>query len=62
MTQILSKNGLLGCPPPAGTGSQEVVAQQARRRFSAQYKLHILQEAERSAPGLVDDQRGQDQL
>jgi transposase len=51
MTQILSKNGTSSLPAPAGAGSEEVVARPTRRRFSAQYKLRILQEAERCAPG-----------
>jgi transposase len=51
MTQILSKNGTSSLPAPAGAGSEEVVARPARRRFSAQYKLRLLQEAERCASG-----------
>ena len=35
----------------AGAGSEEVVARPTRRRFSAQYKLRIVHEAERCAPG-----------
>jgi transposase-like protein len=51
MTQSFSKNGGSSLPAPAGAGSEEIVARPARRRFSAAYKLHILQEAERCAPG-----------
>jgi len=51
MTETLSKNGTSSLPAPAGAGSEEVVARPTRRRFSAQYKLRMLQEAERCAPG-----------
>jgi transposase-like protein len=51
MTQSLSKNGTSSLP--AGAGSEEVVARPTRRRFSAEYKLRILHEAERCAPGQV---------
>jgi len=43
-------NGSL--PAPAGAGS-EVVARPIRRRFSAEYKLRILQEADRCPEGEV---------
>ena len=51
MTTTLSNNGTSSLPAPAGAGSEEVVARPTRRRFSAQFKLRILQEAERCAPG-----------
>ena len=51
MTQTLSNNGTSSLAAPAGAASEEVVARPTRRRFSAQFKLRILQEAERSAPG-----------
>jgi transposase len=51
MTQTQSKNGTSSLPAPAGAGSEEVVARPTRRRFSAQYKLQILHEAERCVPG-----------
>ena len=51
MTAIQSKNGTSSLPAPAGAGSEEVVARPTRRRFSAQYKLRIVHEAERCAPG-----------
>ena len=51
MTQTLSNNGTSSLAAPAGAASEEVVARPTRRRFSAQYKLRILQEAERCAPG-----------
>ena len=51
MTAIQSKNGTSSLPAPAGAGSEEVVARPTRRRFSAQDKLRLLQEAERCAPG-----------
>ena len=53
MTLPLSKNGNGSLPAPAGAGSEEVVARAARRRFSATYKLHVLQEADACAPGAV---------
>jgi transposase-like protein len=37
-------------PAPAGAGS-EVVARPERRHFSAEYKLRVLQEADRCGPG-----------
>ena len=51
MTQTFSNNGTSSLPAPAGAGSEEVVARPKRRRFTAQFKLRILQEAERCAPG-----------
>ena len=53
MTQTQSKNGTSSLAAPAGAASEEVVARPARRRFTAEYKLRILQEAERCAPGQV---------
>ena len=46
-----SKNGTSSLPAPAGAGSEEVVARPTRRRFTAEYKLRILQEADRCGPG-----------
>jgi transposase len=46
-----SKNGTSSLPAPAGAGSEEVVARPTRRRFTAEYKLRILQEADRCVPG-----------
>jgi transposase-like protein len=43
-------NGAGSLPAPAGAGS-EVVARPARRRFSAEYKLCLLQEADRCGDG-----------
>ena len=51
MTQTFSNNGTSSLPAPAGAGSEEVVARPTRRRFSATYKLRILQEADRCANG-----------
>ena len=51
MTQTFSNNGTSSLPAPAGAGSEEVVARPTRRRFSATYKLRILQEADHCAPG-----------
>ncbi len=51
MTQTLSKNGDGSLAAPAGAASEEIVARPIRRRFTAEYKLRILQEAERCAPG-----------
>ncbi len=51
MIQTLSNNGTSSLTAPAGAVSEEVVARPNRRRFSATYKLHILQEADRCAPG-----------
>jgi transposase len=51
MTQSFSNNGASSLAAPAGAASEEVVARPTRRRFSASYKLHILQEADRCAPG-----------
>ena len=48
MAQNTPSNGSL--PAPAGAGS-EVVARAARRRFTAGYKLRILQEADRCSTG-----------
>ena len=53
MSQSFSNNGGGSLPAPAGSGSEEVVARPARRRFTAEYKLRILQEAEHCAPGEV---------
>ncbi len=54
MSQSVSKNGGGSLPARAGAGSEEVVARPTRRRFTAEYKLRILQEAERCAPGFGD--------
>jgi transposase len=51
MSKSVSKNGGGSLPAPARAGSEEVVARPTRRRFTAEYKLPILQEAERCAPG-----------
>ena len=51
MTQSVSKNGTSSLAAPAGAASEEVVARPTRRRFAAEYKLRILQEANRCAPG-----------
>jgi transposase len=51
MTQSLSNNGTSSLAAPAGAANEEVVARPTRRRFSATYKLRILQEADRCAPG-----------
>ena len=53
MTQPLSNNGTSSLDVSAGAASEEVVARPTRRRFSASYKLRILQEAEHCAPGEV---------
>jgi transposase len=53
MNAIQSKNGTSSLPAPAGAGSEEVVARPTRRRFTAQYKLNILHEGERCAPGAL---------
>ena len=53
MTLIQSRNGASSLPAPAGAGSEEVVARPTRRRFTAEYKLRILHEAEHCAPGEV---------
>ena len=53
MTQSFSNNGGGSRPAPAGAGREEVVARPTRRRFTAEYKLRILQEAERCAPGAL---------
>jgi len=39
---------LIAAPPEA---TREVIARPVRRRFTAEYKLRILQEADRCAPG-----------
>jgi len=49
--QSFSNNGTSSLAAPAGAASEEVVARPTRRRFSATYKLRILQEADRCAPG-----------
>jgi len=51
MTATLSNNGTSSLAAPAGAASEEVVARPTRRRFSARYKLSLLHEAERCAPG-----------
>ena len=51
MTLIQSRNGASSLPAPAGAGSEEVVARPTRRRFSAEYKLRILHDAEHCALG-----------
>ena len=51
MTLIQSRNGTSSLPAPAGAGSEEVVARPTRRRFSAEYKLRILRDAEHCALG-----------
>ena len=53
MTHSLSKNGTSSLAAPAEAASEEVVARPTRRRFSAEYKLRILQEADHDAPGEV---------
>ena len=53
MSQSVSKNGTSSLAAPAGAASEEVVARPTRRRFSAEYKLRILQEADHDAPGEV---------
>jgi transposase len=50
MTTPPSNNGSV--PAPDGTGT-EVVARPTRRRFSAEYKAGILEEADRCADGQV---------
>ena len=51
MAPSLSKNGTSSLAAPAGAASEEVVARSSRRRFGAEYKLCVLQEADRCAPG-----------
>jgi transposase len=51
MNPSVSNNGTSSLPAPAGAGSEEVVARPTRRRFTAEYKLRILQAAERCAQG-----------
>src|SRR3972149_4479487 len=53
MNQSFSKNGTSSGPAPAGRGRAEGVARgrPPRPRFSAEYKLRILQEADRCASG-----------
>ena len=53
MTQSFSNNGPSSLTTPTGATTEEVVARPTRRRFSATYKLRILQEAEHCAPGEV---------
>ena len=53
MTLSVSNNGTSSLAAPAGAASEEVVARPTRRRFSATYKLRILQEADHCAPGEV---------
>lgn len=53
MVLPLSKNGNGSLLTPAGAGSEEVVARPARRRFSATYKLGVLQEADACVPGAL---------
>ena len=50
MTLDLSENGSVSAPRRADT---EVVARPTRRRFSAEYKARILEEADRCANGEV---------
>jgi transposase-like protein len=58
MSQILTANaptnGSVSVPAPRGAGTDtEVIAKPARRRFSAEYKRRILQEASACAPGEI---------
>ncbi len=53
MSQSVSKNGTSSLAAPAGAASEEVVARPTRRRFSAEYKLRLLQEADHSGPGAI---------
>jgi transposase-like protein len=53
MSQSFSNNGGGSLPAPAGAGSEEILARPARRRFTAEYKLRILQEADRCGPGAL---------
>lgn len=48
MDQNLLTDVLIAAPPEA---TSEVIARAVRRRFTAKYKLRILQEADRCAPG-----------
>jgi transposase len=48
-----SKNGTSSLAAPAGAASEEVVARPTRRRFTAEYKLRILQEADHCGTGEV---------
>jgi len=51
MGQTFSKDGGGLLLALAEAGSEEVVVRPTRRRFTAEYKLRMLQEAERCAPG-----------
>ena len=51
MAPSLSRNGTSSLVAPAGATSEEVVARPTRRRFSAEYKLRVLQAADRCGPG-----------
>jgi len=53
MSQSFSNNGGGSLPAPAGAGSEEILARPARRRFTAEYKLRILQEADRCGSGAL---------
>src|SRR3972149_1244076 len=53
MAPSLSRNGTSSLVAPAGAPGEEVVARPTRRRFSAEYKLRMLQEADRCGPGEV---------
>jgi transposase len=58
MSQLLTSNaptnGSVSVPAPRGAGTDtEVVPKAARRRFSAEYKRRILQEASACAPGEI---------
>jgi len=50
MTQNIPANGSGSLAAPAGAAS-EVVARPARRRFTAEYKLRLLQQADRCSSG-----------
>jgi len=53
MTHPLANNGTFSLAAPAGAASEKVVARPTRRRFSAEYKLRILQATDHCAPGEV---------
>jgi len=53
MTPNPSNNGTSSPAAPAGAAGEEVVARPTRRRFTAEYKLRILQQADRCPPGEV---------
>jgi len=50
MTHPLANNGTFSLAAPAGAASEKVVARPTRRRFSAEYKLRILQATDHCAP------------